>query len=63
VDLVLWAPDLADIGLGMKIIRIERNQTAIDALESDLLNFLDMVRLNESKLRRAAARHVIGATA
>jgi exodeoxyribonuclease (lambda-induced) len=62
VDLVLWAPDLADIGLGMKIIRIERNQTAIDALESDLLNFLDMVRLNESKLRRAAARHVIDAT-
>ena len=54
VDLVLWAPDMADLGLAMKIIRIERDQPAIDALESDLLKFLTMVRENESKLRRAA---------
>lgn len=54
VDLVLWAPDLADMGLAMKIIRIERDQQAIDALEADLLKFLELVRINESKLRKAA---------
>jgi exodeoxyribonuclease (lambda-induced) len=54
VDLVLWAPDMADLGLAMKIIRIERDQSAIDALESDLTKFLAMVRENESKLRKAA---------
>lgn len=54
VDLVLWAPDLADLGLAMKVIRIERDQAAIDALESDLLKFMGMVRENESKLRKAA---------
>lgn len=51
VDLVLWAPDL---GLAMKVIRIERDQAAIDALEADLIKFLAMVRENESKLRKAA---------
>jgi exodeoxyribonuclease (lambda-induced) len=54
VDLVQWAPDLADLGLAMKVIRIVRDQAAIDALEADLLNFLGMVRENESKLRKAA---------
>jgi exodeoxyribonuclease (lambda-induced) len=54
VDLVLWAPDLADLGLAMKVIRIERDQAAIDALEADLIKFLAMVRENESKLRKAA---------
>jgi exodeoxyribonuclease (lambda-induced) len=54
IDLVIWCPSLESIGLAMKIIRIERDQTAIDALESDLLKFLAMVRENESKLRKAA---------
>jgi exodeoxyribonuclease (lambda-induced) len=54
VDLVLWAPDLADMGLGMKIIRIERDEAAIEALESDLLAFMAVVRESESKLRKAA---------
>ena len=54
VDLVLWAPDLADLGLAMKIIRIERDEVAIQALEADLLKFMGMVRENESKLRKAA---------
>lgn len=54
VDLVLWAPDLAELGLAMKVVRIERDQSAIDALEADLIAFLAMVRENESKLRRAA---------
>lgn len=60
VDLVLWAPDLAHLGLAMKIIRIERDQSAIDALEADLLKFLDLVRLNESKLRKAAMAANVG---
>lgn len=54
VDLVLWAPDLAELGLAMKIIRIERDENAIAALEKDLLAFMGMVRENESKLRKAA---------
>lgn len=54
VDLVLWAPDLADLGLAMKIIRIERDEVAIQALEADLIKFMGMVRENESKLRKAA---------
>ena len=55
VDLVLWAPDLADLGLQMKVIRIERDDKAIDELEADLIAFSRVVRENESKLRRAAA--------
>lgn len=55
VDLVLWAPDLADLGLAMKIIRIERDEAAIAALEKDLLDFMGTVREKESKLRKAAA--------
>lgn len=53
-DLVLWAPDLAGLGLPMKIIRIERDEEAIAALEADLIKFLALVRENESKLRKAA---------
>jgi hypothetical protein len=65
VDLVLWAPDLADLGLAMKIIRIKREEAAIEALEADLLKFMGMVRENESKLRKAAiaanAGQILGA--
>lgn len=57
VDLVLWAPDLADLGLAMKVVRIERNEAAIEALEADLLQFLSMVRSNEQRLRWAAVDH------
>lgn len=51
VDLVLWAPDLASIGRDMTVIRIERNQAEIDALEADLLTFWRRVQTLESKLR------------
>jgi exodeoxyribonuclease (lambda-induced) len=54
VDLVLWAPDLEPLGLHMKIIRITRDESAIEALEADLMKFAGMVREYESKLRRAA---------
>ena len=51
VDLVLWAPDLASIGRDMTVIRIERNQAEIDALEADLLTFWRRVQSLEAKLR------------
>lgn len=54
VDLVLWAPDLEPLGLHMKIIRITRDESAIEALEADLMKFAGMVREYESKLRVAA---------
>lgn len=54
VDLVLWAPDLEPLGLHLKIIRINRDESAIEALEADLMKFAGMVREYESKLRRAA---------
>ena len=49
VDLVLWVPDL-DF---MKIIRIERDEIAIEALESDLMEFSRMVSKYEGALRDA----------
>lgn len=51
VDLCLWAPDLAIL----KIIRITRDEAAIEALESDLMAFAKTVREYESKLRKAMA--------
>jgi len=51
VDLVLWAPDLAAIGRDMTIIRIERDEAEIDALEADLLAFWRRVQALELKLR------------
>lgn len=51
VDLVLWAPDLAAIGRDMTVIRIERNEAEIEALEVDLLAFWRRVQALELKLR------------
>lgn len=51
VDLVLWAPDL-DL---MVIHRISRNEEAIEALESDLMDFARMVKKYETTLREAIA--------
>ena len=55
VDLVLWSPDLEALGLQMKIIRITRNEAAIEALEADLMAFAAIVRECETKLRKLAA--------
>jgi predicted phage-related endonuclease len=49
VDLVLWAPDL-DL---MVIHRINRNEDAIEALESDLMEFSRTVKKYETTLRDA----------
>lgn len=51
VDLVLWVPDL-DF---MKIIRIDRNEDSIEALEADLMEFARMVTGYEKQLRDAIA--------
>lgn len=56
VDLVLWAPDLAHLGLALTIHRITRDETAIEALESDLLKFAALVKQYEGSLRAAALR-------
>ena len=51
VDLVLWIPDLHH----MAITRIHRDEDAIEALESDLIAFADIVKQNEATLRAALA--------
>lgn len=51
VDLVLWAPDL-DL---MVIHRINRDEDAIEKLESDLMAFARMVAQYETTLRDAIA--------
>lgn len=49
IDLVLWVYDLQR----MKIIRIERDDDAINALESDLMEFERMVTKHQIALRDA----------
>jgi hypothetical protein len=51
VDLVLWVPDLQH----MAIRRITRDEAAIEALESDLMAFANLVTEYEAALRRALA--------
>lgn len=58
VDLVLWAPDLTDLGLQLTVRRITRDEDAIQALEDDLMKFAQTVRSFESKLRRLVFANV-----
>lgn len=55
VDLVIWAPALANIGLDMTIVRIDRDEAAIEAMEADLITFAATVREIEGRLRAKAA--------
>lgn len=55
VDLVLWAPDLEELGLKMVVKRIHRDEDAIEALETDLMKFAALVGEYETMLRAAAA--------
>lgn len=59
VDLVLYAPDLESLGLSLTIIRINRDENAIEELESDLLAFAKLVKSYESKLRVKAVSNQI----
>jgi len=54
VDLVLWAPDLTEFGCALTIVRIERDDNAINELEADLVAFERMVSMFEAKLRTKA---------
>lgn len=55
VDLVLWAPDLEPIGRHLTIVRISRDDNAIEALEADLMEFERTVTRYETMLRKEAA--------
>lgn len=57
VDLCLWAPDLKTL----HVIRIERDDNEIDALERDLLAFDRLVEQLRAKLRRRLHHEVVDA--
>lgn len=57
VDLTLWCPDLKVL----HVIRIERDDNEIDALEADLLAFDRLVEQLRAKLRRRLHPEVIDA--
>jgi len=61
VDLVIWAPALANIGLGMTIKRIDRDDAALEAMEDDLIQFAAMVSETEGQLRAKAATQATAA--
>jgi exodeoxyribonuclease (lambda-induced) len=50
IDLVLWAPDLPE-GRQMRVIRIERDEAAIEELKTDLLEFDARVEKYRADLR------------
>lgn len=54
VDLVLWAPDMEELGLRMVVKRINRDESAIEKLEADMMAFAKTVQEYEAKLRKAA---------
>lgn len=58
VDLVLWAPDMASMGMALTIRRIARDENAIEKLEADLLAFAKTVTDFETKLRAAAPKEL-----
>lgn len=51
LDLCLWAPDLEPIGRELTVIRIERDEAEIQALEADLIAFWRRVQQLEARLR------------
>lgn len=56
VDLVFWAPDIAEAGgRGLRIQRIHRDDNVIDELERDLLQFKSLVGGYLAKLRAFAS--------
>lgn len=54
VDLALWAPDMAHMGMALTVRRIKRDEPAIEKLEADLMAFARTVNEFETKLRAAA---------
>ena len=58
IDLCIWAPSLAPIGLELTIHHITRDEAAIEALEADLMAFAVLVSAFENKLRQRAAANL-----
>jgi hypothetical protein len=59
VDLCLWAPDLPN---PLLVIRINRDENEIQALEDDLIAFDKLVGEYEAKLRKRMAQPATDAT-
>lgn len=55
IDLVIWCPALESIGKHFTVHHIERDEEAIQALEDDLMAFLQLVNENETILKMKAA--------
>ena len=58
IDLCIWAPSLTSIGLELTIHRITRDESAIEALEADLMTFARLVAAYETQLRTKAAANL-----
>lgn len=54
IDLCIWVPALAEIGLDLTIHRITRDEDAIADMERDLVDFAERVNELERKLRTKA---------
>lgn len=54
-DFCLYCPALEPIGRQLWMRRVERDDDYIERLESDLMEFADLVRSNEMALRKEAA--------
>lgn len=52
IDLVIWCRALEPVGKQLLIHRIHRDETEIEALESELIEFTQMVKANELVLRQ-----------
>lgn len=56
IDLCIWVPALAEIGLDLTVHRITRDEDAIADMERDLVDFAERVNELECKLRTKAKR-------
>ena len=54
IDLCIWVPALAEIGLDLTVHRITRDEDAIADMERDLVDFAERVNELERKLRTKA---------
>lgn len=63
IDLCIWCPALASIGLGLRVYHIERDAGAIDALDADMRKFAKTVLDYEQRLKYAATVNLVGAEA
>lgn len=57
IDLAIWCPALEPVGRQLTIHHIERDDDAIEVLETDLLDFLALVDRNETLLRGLTPAH------